>query len=109
MFWFDCGLVQRVGVGCVLDSHITAFSGYHLVRDLSCYSEGDFRLKLGGLTVVLETSLSDVQISLQNKSIREHVSRIRLFIPSTMTMVIYIWLALFDLPFVEIWPVVVNV
>lgn len=69
-----------------MDSHITTFSGYHLVCDVYCYSEGDFRIKLGSLTVVLQTSLSDVQISLQNKSIREHISKTRLFLRSTMTV-----------------------
>lgn len=62
-----------------VDSHIT-FSGYHLVCDVYCYSEGDFRIKLGSPTVVLQTSLSDVQISLQNKSIREHISKTRLLL-----------------------------
>lgn len=69
-----------------VDSHITTFSRYHVVCDLSCCSEGDFRLKLGSLTVVLRTSLSDIQISLQNKSIREYISKTRLFISSNMTV-----------------------
>lgn len=69
-----------------VDSHITTFSGYHLVCDLSCYSEGDFRLKLGSLTVVIQTSLSELQIRLQNKSVGEHISKTRLFISSTMTV-----------------------
>lgn len=72
--------------GWVLGSHITTFSGYHLVCDLSCYSEGDFRLKLGSLTVVIQTSLSELQIRLQNKSVGEHISKMRLFISSTITV-----------------------
>ena len=51
-------------LGTVGDSHITIFSGYYLVCGLSCPSEGRFRLKLGSLTTVTQTSLSDVEISL---------------------------------------------